>query len=200
MNFRFIFWILLSAGLISCATETLQKRAVASDPGVQSMAGFQMVATDEKFQKFTYQERGHFLISNAKFQTRAEAAAFCRSYPGFELSEWLFPGIMTMSTLPFDDLRANNRVEKSVLGGEQTLGGNPVSGTLFWIRGKTSHQEAQLSAHPDMVYEMLDGCGPGCEGIEQLSAINTRLRQAGQPVKNPQAICTDQRLQANLSK
>jgi hypothetical protein len=205
MSFRQILAGLCLGVLAACANEpNKQVRMVAmvpSDPGVQAMAGFQMVSMDDRSQKFSYQEHGYFLISNKRFQTRAEASAFCRSFPGYELSEWLLPALMTVSTLPFDDLRMNNRVERPVLSGEHTLGGNPVTGTLFWVRGKTIRQEKELTAHPDMVYEMLDGCGAGCEGIEPLSAVNSRLRQTGwQTSVNPQAVCTEPTLEKKISK
>jgi hypothetical protein len=180
--------------------------AFAAEDDVQEMAGkmsgFQKVETKEACERFLFRDQGDFIISKAGFSNRADAVNFCKSMPGYELSDWLLPGIMTMSGLPlsFNNIRKNNVIDFNVLDGSNTLSGEARSGLIFWVKGKTAEEEAQFSKGTDVVYTMLNGCGPNCEDFESLAEINTKLKLIGQAPVAPLAICTSKTLQENLDK
>lgn len=193
---------LICGFLISaCASSPKAARHIATDENdVQKMTGFNLLETNGNYQKFSFRDQGDFLVSKTGFSHRKDAIDFCKSNPGYDLSNWVLPGVMTMSSLPFDDLRRNNLIDSKVLDGSRTLSGDLRSGLIFWIKGKTAKEEVQISKGSDLVYEMLNGCGPGCDGVEALALINQKLKTVGEQPRAPLAICTSEVLQQNLNK
>lgn len=196
------FYFLISGFLVAaCASSPPAPRRVASDEkDVQQISGFVLLETNDKLQRFAFRDQGEFLVSKTGFSRRIDAVDFCRAVPGFDLSDWVLPGVMTITSLPFEDVRKNNIVDANVLDGSKTMSGEGRGGLIFWIKGKTVPEEAQISKKPDLVYAMMNGCGPNCQGVEALSAVNAKLKTIGKPALFPVAICTSESLQKNLGQ
>ena len=178
---------------ISCASHP-KLRNPSSENTAQTMRGFLFVEKNDQYQKFAFRDEGFFLISNSTFATRQEAINFCSKVQGYELSSWLMPLVMAMGSLPFEDLRINNVVGEAVLSGEKTMSGEDRTGVIFWVKEKTPEKDHLYDGKSDLLYAMLDGCGPNCDQLESLSDINLKLKKLGKPTIAPQAICVDQEL------
>lgn len=195
----FVLFFSFCALLNSCAGSPGKNRHTASnEASVQSLVGFQLLEKNERFQKFKYREEGEFIISKNLFQSRDEAFQFCRSHAGYKLSDPILPLLLSMSSLPFYDLQLNNLINSEVLGDQQNPSEKTRSGIIFWVRSKRDEEKAALHKAKDIVYELLDGCGPGCDGFEPLSRINEKLKTMGQPPRAIPAICASKKLEEIL--
>ncbi|MGZ3668901.1 MAG: hypothetical protein ACXVB9_19925 [Bdellovibrionota bacterium] len=185
--------------LSSCSmTETrVPSSAEENYAGVRELSGIIAKDKTDRFQRYAFRDQGAFLISTAGFTARTDAIAFCAGQQGYRLSTWILPGVLTMQSLPFTDLRRNNIVEDNVIdGGDE----GAASGVLFWVVGKDDKEEAQFKPNTDLIYTMLNGCGPGCDAVVRLSVVNAKLKKLGKAAISPRAICTSNELEASLQK
>jgi len=197
MKMRLVF---LALALSSCSIAETPRAPSSTEEnyaGVRELSGIISKDKTDKFQRYAFRDQGAFLISNAGFTTRTDALAFCSGQEGYRLSTWILPGVLTMQSLPFSDLRRNNNVEDNVIdGGDE----GSASGVLFWVLGKDDKEEAQFKPNLDLIYTMLNGCGPGCDAVVRLSGVNAKLKKLGKAPISPRAICTSSDLEASLQK
>ena len=170
---------------------------------MRQMLGFPDVGSDADSDVFAYREEGKFLISKQAFASRKEAVKFCESKPGYHLTEGMLPGVLIMSSLPFESLRKHMIVDAEVIGRSGTR-----SGVVTWVTFDLSKIPADYKPRFEEapVFEMLkggeyylsftNGDGGSGGGFESTAGLNERLKAAGLPAIKMPAICVDEQLRS----
>jgi|GEM_PF-6105245 len=195
MRIQLALSLACAALITACASqETPRAPAAIKSPEevLQESKGFVLKERNAQFLRYSFRDKGEFLVSTKGFKNRPQAEGFCSVREGFELADIHLPDLMTKSAFPFADLKRSNAVRQRVLSRSHT-------GLLFWIKGSTVDEEASIGQHFDNVLEVYDNCKANCTGIGRLKTINGRITQQLGKAKLPQAICVSSALKRKLA-
>lgn len=179
--------------------EPLTQEAAKS---IREMYGILDLGTEGDAEAFSFRQNGKFLVSHQTFASQPEAQAYCVAKSGYQLTQGLIPGVITMMGLPFVNLR-----EQMIVKTRSIPESRSGTGVIAWVRvdltkipqgHKLSEQEQKTFDQirsGDFVLAWVDGAGGSDDGYKSVSAINAALTAAGKSSVAMSAICVEDKLE-----